>query len=125
LLEKFLTEKDINMIIRRALTQLKTTCDVLTRNPVGMVKIKLQDVFRDRINLWRLKARYRRNQLSIFFYECDMLRRRCCISSYLLTNPNEFALYLRIWGFPNKPNYMFKMFDYIHSVMWPSQYGFR
>ena len=56
----------------------------------------------------------------IFLGEFGILCRRCYISSYLLTNRQEFALYLRIWGFPDKPNYMFKVFDCIHSVMWPN-----
>lgn len=78
-----------------------------------------------RLRVFRLQLRKFLLECRIFFYECDLIRRRCCVSSYFLTNRKELSFYFRVWGFPDKPNYMFKMFNYIHSVLWPNDQAHR
>jgi hypothetical protein len=57
----------------------------------------------------------------IFFSELDLIRRRSLCSMKFLLHPSEAASYFRIWGFPlHKPDYMFKVFDKLHSVFWPN-----
>jgi len=54
--------------------------------------------------------------------EIDLLRRRSLISLNFLTHSEECALYFRLRGRPlNKPDYVFKMFDKIHSMVWPNE----
>ena len=102
----------------------------MTRYAVSLVKEKLQEISSDRLKLWRLRTRYRCNQLRVLclqsrhfirmlFVEGDLIRRRAIISCDFFMHPEECALYFRIRGRPiNKPDYVFKMFDKFHSVKW-------
>jgi len=60
-------------------------------------------------------------EFRIFFAELNYLRRRFLCSVQFFMHPTEAARYFWIWGFPlYKPDYMFKMFDKFHSVLWPN-----
>ena len=62
-----------------------------------------------------------RHLFRMFFVECDLIRRRLLLSLNFLTYRQECALYFRLRGRPlDKPAYIFKMFDKIHSFMWPN-----
>ena len=81
-------------------------------------------------NAWRLlvfrnKLLILRNKTRIFQLECSIFIRlffkRAIFASHFLMHRKYRTLYFHVRGIPlYKPQYSFKMFDKLHSVLWPN-----